>query len=85
MSDEAAVIDAKNTYVFLLLIHVLEQFKCFLIKIKMIYNNLVSEIYDAPELHATTSCDTTSYKFNVEKVHILKKFVKISPDVRIKC
>ena len=97
MSNEAEAIDAKDTDVFLLLIHVLEQLKCFLpswcmaidsnqfIKIRMIYNSLVSKIYDVPELHATTSCGATSYKFNLEKVHILKKFVKISPDVRIKC
>ena len=97
MSNEAEAIDARDTDVFLLLTHVLEQLKCFLppwcmtidsnqfIKSRMIYNSLVSEIYDVSELHATTSCDTTSYKFNVEKVHTLKKFVKIIPDVRIKC
>ena len=98
MSNEAAVIDAKDTDDFLLLICALEQLKCFLpswcmatdsnqfIKIKMMYSIFVSEICDVvQELHATINCDTTSYKFNVEKLHVLKMFVKNSPDVRIKC
>ena len=56
-----------------------------LIKIKMIYDNLVSEISDVvQELRATTSCDTTSYKNSVESVHIFKTFVKIPQDIRIK-
>ena len=86
ISNKAIVIVAKDADAFLLLIYVLEQLECFLlpwcmaidsnhfIKIKMIFDNLVSEIcYVFPELHATTSCNTTSYKFNVEKVHIFKK------------
>ena len=97
MSNEAAVIDAKDAGVFLLLICALEQLKCFLlswymatdsnqfIKIKMMYSIFVSEIYDVQELHAAINCDTTSYKFNVEKLHVLKMFVKNSPDVSIKC
>ena len=97
MSNEAAVIDAKDAGVFLLLICALEQLKCFLlswymatdsnqfIKIKMMYSIFVSEIYDVQELRATINCDTTSYKFNVEKLHVLKMFVKNSPDVSIKC
>ena len=32
----------------------------------------------ALELHAIASCDTTSYKFNIEKAHILKKVCKDS-------
>ena len=97
MSNEAAVIDAKDTDDFLLLICALEQLKCFLpswcmatdsnqfIKIKMMYSIFLSEIYDVQELRANINCDTTSYKFNVEKLHVLKMFVKNSPDVRIKC
>ena len=97
MSNEAAVIDAKDADVFLLLICALEQLKYFLqswymvtdsnrfIKI-MMYSIFVSEICDVvQELHATINCDTTSYKFNVEKLHVLKMFVKNSPDARIKC
>ena len=26
-----------------------------------------------PELYAITSCDTTSFKFNIEKVYVFKK------------
>lgn len=85
MGNETGVIVAKDRNVFLLLIYALEQLDCFLlswcmaidsnqlIKIKMIYDNLVSETSDVvQELHATTSCDTTSCKINVEKVHVFK-------------
>ena len=85
MSNETTVNVAKDTDVFLLLIYALEKLDCFLrpgcmaidsnqfIKIKMIYDNLVSEISDfVQELHGTTICDTTSYKTNVEIVHVFK-------------
>ena len=68
MTNEAAVIVAKDTDVCLRLIYACEQLDCFLppccmaidsnhfIKIKMIYSNLVGEISDfVQELHATTS------------------------------
>ena len=85
MSNEATVVVAKDTDVFLLLICASEKLDCFLlpvcmaidsnqlIKIKMICGNLVSEISDfIQELHGTTSCDTTSYKTNFEIVHVFK-------------
>ena len=65
MSNEAAVIVAKDKDVFLLLIYALSQLECFLpqwymkvdlsqfINIKMIYNNLGSEISDiVPKLQS---------------------------------
>ena len=43
----------------------------------MVYNNLGNEISNfAPEVHAITICDTTSYKFNPERVHFFKKVYK---------
>lgn len=45
--------------------------------IKMIYDNLGSKISDVVlELGAIHGCDTTSYKSNDEKVHVLKKVCK---------
>ena len=83
MSNEATVIVAKDMDVVLVVVYASEKLECFLppwcmaidfnqfIKIKMIYDNLVREISDIDlALHAMTSCDTTSCKLNVEKVHI---------------
>lgn len=45
--------------------------------IKMIYDNLGSKISDVvTELYAINGYNTKSYKFNVEKVHVYKKFLK---------
>ena len=47
------------------------------IKINMVYDNLGSEISDVvTELYAINGYNTKSYKFNVEKVHVYKKFLK---------
>ena len=49
------------------------------INIPMIYDNLESEVSDSlPQLYAVSGCNTTSYKSNVRKVPVLKKFVMIS-------
>ena len=44
------------------------------ININMIYDNLRIEKLDAlPQLHAITSCNTASYKFNVAKCPYFQK------------
>ena len=82
MSNEAAVTVANQ----------FNQLECSLIpcymkidsdqffNIKMICDHLGSEIsVVAPDLHAVTSCDITSYKFNAEKFHIFfKKYKNLS-------
>ena len=45
-----------------------------LINTNTIHDNMGSEIYDAPpQQHAITSCNTTSYKFNVGNVQAFNK------------
>ena len=82
----------QDAAVFSLLIYTLGQLECFpppchmkiysnqLRNINMIYDNLESEISDfLPQLHPITRSDNMSYKFNVEKVNVFKRFVKIFP------
>ena len=82
---------AKDMNMFLLLIHAFGQLECCLppwymkidsnhfINSKMIYDNLESEISDiVPELHGVTGCDTTLYKFHVEKTNVFKNVYKLS-------
>lgn len=92
MSNEAAAIVAKDKDVpLLLLTYALGQLKFVLppqwymkinsnqfINTDVIWqNNLVRELsHVPPQLHSITSCDTTSYKFNVGKVCVFKKVYK---------
>ena len=46
----------------------------YFININMLYDNLGNEIsYVVLRLYALTGYHTTSYKFNVRKVHVFKK------------
>ena len=52
--------------------------------IKMIYENLGSEVCDVlPQLHAVTGCHTTSYKLNVGKFCVFKKVYKDPSNVTL--
>ena len=54
------------------------------INIRMIYGNLGNEVSDVvSELHAITGCDTTPYKFNVEKLLVFKKAFKDPSSVKV--
>ena len=89
MSNKAKDIAAKDTEVFLLLIHALGQSEYFLplhpplslpsyMKIDIDSNQFTNiKISDVvPEIHAITICDTTSYKFHVEKFHVQEEVRK---------
>ena len=82
--DTPVVVVAKDTDVFVLLVHAMQKCKptnewfMFIDKEKFVKIRKIVEKFGSkvccvlPQIHAMTGCDTTAYKYNVGKVKVMK-------------